>query len=149
MAEGESIIATFPRVFLRIKGADAGLFSSGSGGYPGTGERKVIPFIPKLREGSLFVTDRRIVYIRRQIDWRTGFLAYVKGARVTDAPAGAPGDVLACGAIEYCEIYRDDIERLERGLFGGKLGLDARGRRYVVRLTKRQADAVGSMIQST
>lgn len=168
LADNESVVAVFPRAMFRIKGAGAGVLSSGVGGYPGKDNDKTVLFVPKLKEGTLFVTTQRIVFLRRKIDWKDGYLTfkeawwlgnppngvrkdgYVKFANAWwagDAPDGSLLRVLACGGLEYCEISPGDISRLDRGILGGKLRIDAQGRAYVLRLTRKQTEAVGHLIR--
>lgn len=146
LSDGETLVAVFPREVLRIKGAGAGLFAKGVGGYPGKSADGAVMFVPRLKPGTLFVTNRRMVFLRRRNDWRAGFMAFIRGPREMGAPDGAPSEALACGGIEYCEMALEDIKRLDRDPFGGRLRLETRGREYVVRLTRKQSEVVSDLV---
>jgi hypothetical protein len=143
---GEAMVAVFPGEVLRIKGAGASLFAKGVGGYPGKSADGAVMFVPRLKPGTLFVTSRRIVFLRRRNDWKMGFMAFIRGLKEMDAPDGAPSEALACGGIEYCEIALEDIKRLDRDLLGGRLRLETRGREYVVRLTRKQSEMISGLV---
>ena len=167
MADNESIEDVFPNVILRIKGAGAWPLASGIGGYPGRDNNGAVLFVPKLKEGTLFITNQRIVFLRRKLDWKDGYLAF-KEARFLgsapnearkrgymkfnawwegETPNGSLLRALACGGLEYCEILPDDIARLERGILGSKVRIETLGKAYCLRLTRKQADAVARLIR--
>ncbi len=146
LADNESVLAFFPGVILRIRGADAGILDSGTGGYPGKDKNEAVLFVPKLKKGTLFITSQRIVFLRREIDWKAGYLAFKEGVRAVTAPDMTLSRVLACGGLEYCEISLGDIARLDRNMLGGKLRIETHGRVYVLGLTRKQAEAVARLM---
>lgn len=143
--DGETIVAVFPRVVLRIKGGEAGLFDSTVGGYPGMNDKTVM-FAPKSKKGTMFITSRRIIFIRREIDWKAGYHAYTRGVKAVSAPEGAPARFLGCAGLEFCEILTCDIDGLERSPLGGVLRLRAGNRTFRLRLSRRQLRAAAAII---
>lgn len=144
----ETLVAKFPETKLRIRGEHAGVIASSAGGYPGNEEGKTVFFVPEAKEGTLYVTDRRILFLRRGIDWKAGYLAYKEGAIPTDAPSNAPSRVLACAGLEYFEIGLEDIVGLDAGFFGGSLRLEEHGRTFRLDLTRKQLRAIQGTLKA-
>jgi hypothetical protein len=136
---GETMVAAFPRVFLRIKGAEAGIFDSGDGGYPGDCRGGVYRFEPGIRQGTLYITNRRIIFLRRRVDWKDGYQTFKRLARRRPSAEFMLQNILACGAIEFCEILLEDIQQMHTGIFGLKILIETQGRVYALRLTRKQA----------
>jgi len=141
LEDDESLVATFPGTMLRIRGGQGSIFDSGAGGYPGKDQRNVF-FVPWIKKGTLFITTKRIVFLRRAIDWKTGYLAYKRGVVEKYNPAGGPPKVLGCAGLEFCEILASDVRSRKQGLVGGTITLESHGRVYRLRLSRRQFVAV-------
>jgi len=166
LGDGESVIATFPGAVLRLKGADANLLADGAGGYPGRSGRKVVRFSPRLKEGSLFVTNRRILFLRRSHGWKEGYTAFREAIRLDTSLRGGASirvkyaepwmesfatnlplmGMLHCAGLEYCEIPLEEIVSLQRTFTGGRIRIESDGRAYSLSLTKGQAESVAKLL---
>jgi hypothetical protein len=162
LAENESVIAIFPRTILRLRGAGAGVLATGAGGYPGKDNHGTVLFIPKLKEGTLFVTSRRLVFLRRKIDWKEAYAEFKRSVRAevsmrdqkkvhvyynNQRYEGIPPEMpfwraLLSGGLEYCEIPLEEIVRLDRSSTGGRIWIESHRRSYIMRLTRGQAETV-------
>ncbi len=142
LQDGERIVNVFPGTWFRISGEIAGPLASGAGGYPGPGEDSSTYFDPTARKGTLFVTDRRLLYLRRKFDWKGGYLAYRDHDRARNCPKDAPERALGCAGLEYFEIPLGDVKSVNRGVFRGSLLIMHQDRSYTLRLPGKQLRAI-------
>lgn len=169
----ERIVATFPQTWLRLTGLEADLLDHGIGGYP-TVDGEVALFNPGKRPGTLFVTNMRLVFLRRSEDWPKKYhayknrtfeqtldrvflsghdlvalleeLRYDQAGRWNSRPSKE--HILDYAGIEFCEILLDEISGLERSRFGGYAFIDAKQRKYRLRLDREPFTAVEGQLKN-
>ncbi len=135
LADDEKIVATFPEILFKIRGGYAGSFERGEGGYRDS-SGSVYGFNPYARPGTLFVTTRRIMFIRRKWGWKDGYLAFRRAISI-----GALDEVeraLLCGGIEYFDIPLEEIKGQRSTVLGGYLWISAGDVRYRVHLGRKE-----------
>ncbi|MCJ7464746.1 MAG: hypothetical protein MUO81_08410 [Thermoplasmata archaeon] len=96
--------------------------------------------------GSLYITDRRIVFLRRPD------LKEIRGNR-SGEDMGVGSDlararsILSANGLEYCEIKFEDIADFKEKRGGTRLYLSAGGQQYHVSLDKEEADALVPLLK--
>ena len=92
---------------------------------------RTIVFDSRSGEGTVFVTDRRLVFIRRPNPWET--------LKSYGNPYGMPTgivksmkakDVLEAGGKEYCEVRYNDIMRYQKKRWGARFFILAGEERF-------------------
>jgi len=128
---GEKLSAVFPDIRIglssKVKKQGVHLFPSSTGSY--------VQFFDYEGTGSLYITDKRIVFLRRPD------IASIRRAHGQDnylGPASRVLPILSANALEYCEVRLEDISVFKPLLSGSNLNIVARGQRYKLRIGKEE-----------
>jgi hypothetical protein len=140
---GEKLVAVLPdtRIGLMIGWKSVGRDDK----YPSM-HGAMAPFHSYDGPGSLYITDRRIVFLRRPD------LNEIRGNR-SGEDMGVGSDlarahsILSANGLEYCEIRFEDIADFKEKKAGTRLYLSAGGQQYHLSLAKEEASALVPLLK--
>jgi hypothetical protein len=145
LERGESLKAVVPDMSFSLL-AGWRRFLIGKFGITMNGE--LIPFTDESGTGSLYITDRRLLFLRRP-DLRSLYKHY------TNANSSPPiallkwvGEITKTNSLEYCEVRVEDIIRYKEHREGGTLYIDLGTDKFHLFLGEESWQIVGPMLKA-